>query len=283
MTPKEAVKYGFADKIIPPAPDNPYEKLAGEFNISGELTVLEDNWSEKLAAFIASPAVTTILTFLMLILAFSEMKMPGFGICGGLALVCLLLLFFGHYLVGLANWWEIIIFVLGIVLILAEIFVIPGFGIAGILGFAALLVGGLAMLVPNLPDEMPIPDSQWAWEVFQQGLLSISLAFIASVVGMIVIAHYLPRLPWAGRLTLKPASSAAGPPQPQSSESMKIRPGQVGITESTLRPVGQVRFGEALVDASSETGMIASGINVRVLKNDGNRIIVEEVENDSAG
>ncbi len=283
MTPEKARAYGFADRIVPAPDGRPYANLVEEFAVSGEPTVLKDNWSERLAELITGRAVSSILTILMLIFAFSEMKMPGFGVCGGLALVCLLLLLFGHYLVGLANWWEIALFAVGILLILAEILVIPGFGVAGILGFICILAGGLAMLVPNLPDEIPIPDTGWAWRVFEQGLMDLFLALIVSVIGMVALARYLPRLPWAGRLVLRPARAGGGSPRPAASALETVAPGRVGVTESVLRPVGQVRFDEGLFDASSETGMIRAGTTVRVLRTDGNRIIVEEAKHDTAG
>jgi len=142
------------------------------------------------------------------------MRMPGFGICGGLALLCLMILLFGHYLIGMAQWWEIVVFVVGIALILAEIFVIPGFGIAGISGIILVVIGGLAMLVPNLPNEMPMPDSDWAWGIFKTGLMSVGLAFIASVIGTVVLAQFLPKMPLASRMILKTPKVDAQSPRP---------------------------------------------------------------------
>jgi membrane-bound ClpP family serine protease len=84
-------------------------------------------------------------------------------------------------------------------------------------------------------------------------------------------------MPLASRLVLAPAAAFTGPPVAESSPFTRVKVGDVGVAETMCRPVGKVRFGDDLLDASSEGGIVERGATVRVLANDGNRLIVEEV------
>lgn len=279
MTPRQARDYGFARAIIAAPPSDPYIELRELYHITAEPVVMKDNWSERLVELLTSPVVSGLLFFLMLLFGYTEMHTPGFGVFGAIAIACLVILLFSQHLVGMANWWEIGLFVLGLVLILLEIFVIPGFGIAGVAGIGCVLVGGLAMLVPNMPNRMPIPDSDWAWSVFQTGLMSICLAFIGSLVAMGVLSKYLPKMHFTSRLILRPvAPDATGLGQPgPSSPAESVGPGDTGTTLGPLHPVGTARFGQEILDVVSQGESIATGARVRVIERQGNRIVVEEV------
>ncbi|MCK5557514.1 MAG: hypothetical protein KAJ01_04010, partial [Candidatus Hydrogenedentes bacterium] len=209
---------------------------------------------------------------------YTEINTPGFGVFGAVAIFCLVLLLSSQFLVGLAQWWEIAILALGVILILLEIFVIPGFGVAGIAGVLLCVIGLLAMIVPNAPNKLPIPSNSMDWDMFSSGLLALSLGFVASLIAAAILSRYLPRIPLFTRnkLILAPAAAADDDPRSEASPMLNIRVGQTGETESMLRPVGVVRFGDDLLDAVSEGEIIEQGRTVRVLHRDGNRIVVEE-------
>jgi membrane-bound serine protease (ClpP class) len=279
MTPKQAREYSFARAILPAPPSDPYRGLKELYNITTEPTVMEDNWSERLVALLTSPVVVGLLVFLMLLFGYTEMHTPGFGVFGAIAIACLVILLCSQYLIGMANWWEIGLFVLGLVLIVLEIFVIPGFGVAGVAGILCVLIGGLAMLVPNMPGRLPIPESDWAWSVFQTGLLSVCLAFIGSLVAMGFLSKYLPKMHFTSRLILQPVAPDAtnlGEPE-ATSPAQVVGADDTGTTLGPLHPVGTARFGQEILDVVSQGEAIGSGVRVRVIERHGNRIVVEEV------
>src|SRR5512145_1360253 len=101
------------------------------------------NWAEQLVRFFTHPVLSSVLMTIGILGIIVELRTPGFGVPGAVGLASLGLFFWGHWLVRLAGWEEILLVALGLVLLALEIFVIPGFGIAGVVGIIALL-GGLA-------------------------------------------------------------------------------------------------------------------------------------------
>ena len=117
------------------------------------------SWSEQMVSWLNSPGVMGVLVMLALLGVYIEFSTPGFGLPGLVAVICFAIIVGSKYLVGMANWVEIILLFVGIVLLLVEIFVLPGFGVAGILGIVCVLVGLFGMLIRNAPDELPWPDT----------------------------------------------------------------------------------------------------------------------------
>jgi len=278
MRPQEAVRLGFAARIVKPDPERPYQALLKYYNAVGEPVVLRDNWSESLVALLTTPAVFGFLLFVGLLCAYVEVNTPGFGIPGAVAIVCFGVLFGSQYLTGLAIWWEIALFALGVLLLLLEVFVTPGFGVLGVAGILCCIVGLLAMVVPNPPERPPWPDSPLSWSVFETGVLSMLLGFAAAVIGAVTLSRFLPKMPIASKLFLAPPEPSREGAVGESSPFRRVGPGAMGVVEATCRPVGKVRFGEELLDALTEGAMIPSGQRVRVLRRDGNRVVVEPVE-----
>jgi membrane-bound serine protease (ClpP class) len=216
------------------------------------------------------------LLFLGTLCAYVEINTPGFGVPGAVAIFCFAVLFSSSYLTGLANWWEIGLFVLGVLLLLVEIFVTPGFGVMGVAGILCCIIGLLARLVPNPPDRMPWPDTALDWEVFQHGAMALVLGILLATAGAAVVARYLPKVPIAGRLVLAPPQVAEAPPATEDANIRDIRPGQTGEVVQTCRPVGKVRVRDQLVDAIADGAFLNAGTRVVVLRNEGNRVVVEE-------
>lgn len=277
MTAEEALQLGFGKAILPDL-----QAVESYYHLTRPALSLEDNWSEKLVRFLTSPAVTGLLMFLGVICLYTEINTPGFGIAGGIAIACFAIMFGSRYLIGMAAWWEIALFCVGILLILLEIFVIPGFGVAGITGLLACVAGLLAMLVNNPPAQWPIPETDLDWKLFSQGAFALCVGFVAGVVGMVIISQYLPKIPGARRFLLAEAPTFDQPPVNDDSPMMRIRVGDIGQVESTCRPVGKVRFGNELLQATSEGDVIEPGRTVRVLQCDGNRLVIEPVEEKNA-
>ena len=102
------------------------------------------NWAEKLVRFLTHPVVSSLLMTIGILGIIVEIRTPGFGVPGALGIASLALFFWGHWLVRLAGWEELLLVGSGLVLLAFEMFVMPGFGLAGVLGLAAL-IGGLGL------------------------------------------------------------------------------------------------------------------------------------------
>jgi len=279
MASQKAVKLGFVSDLVKAPPSDPYAELIERFNIVAKPTVLGDNWSEDLVDFLTHPAIAGVIFFAMLLFGYTEMHTPGFGVFGSIALACLVTLLCSQFLVGLANWWEIVVFALGVGLILLEIFVIPGFGVAGISGIVLCVLGLGAMLIPNSPDKFPWPTTNIGWSQFENGAFALCVAFIASAGAMIILAKYLPKVSLLTRskLILAPAVAAVASPRTGDSPLLHLAPGQRGLALSTLRPAGQGRFDDELIDVIAEGTFIEAGQAVEIVKIEGNRAVVAQV------
>ena len=143
----KAMAYSLASAIVEAPKDRPFDAIMERYNAGGEPTVLIDTWSEDLVDVIRSPVVAMLLVFAGLMFGYIEMHTPGFGLFGAISIVCFAIILGSGYLVGLAQAWEIALFVLGLVLIGIEIFVIPGFGVVGIAGALCCIAGLLSLLV----------------------------------------------------------------------------------------------------------------------------------------
>jgi membrane-bound serine protease (ClpP class) len=268
LTADEAVFAGLVENVFASMDD-----LERHFHVVGEPTLLEDTWSERLVEFLTSAALTSILLMAALFCVYMEINTPGFGVAGSLAIVCFAILFGSRFLIGMAAWWEIALFIVGLVLVGLEVFVTPGFGVLGISGILCCVIALLAMVVPNAPNELPIPDTDLSGGLFKTGVAALILGAIGAVVAAALLARYLPKVPVAGRLVLAPATIV---PSPTTDDApiTAVAVGDVGTVHSTCRPVGQVRFGETLVDAIADGDMLSAGAKVRVVKKEGNRIVV---------
>src|SRR5690606_35823851 len=99
------------------------------------------NWAEHVVRFLTLPPVAALLMTLGLLGLLIEIRTPGLGIPGLVGVVCLGGFFGGHALVALVGWEQVLLLLLGVGLLALEVFVIPGFGVAGILGIIALTAG----------------------------------------------------------------------------------------------------------------------------------------------
>lgn len=277
LTLKEAdlKRYGFADTSITIKNDEELKKYMGATN----LRRLDQNWSESLVGFMtmggSGLAVRGILVIVFLMGLFIEMASPGVGLPGVIAVLALAGLVVPPMLIGASSWWAAASVVTGIALIMLEVFVLPGFGVPGVLGLLLLLLGlvgafaGVGELFPG-SGAGGGTDLAWAMSIVLLGV------FVAGT-GAYFFSRYTHRFPLAGRLVLadtqrnqddeERASSllmamGAGP---QSTERALVSVGDVGVTTTPLRPSGSALFNDDLVDVVSEFGFVEAGSAVRVV------------------
>ena len=269
----EAAAYGFTSGEI----DNETE-LMSFFGASGIIR-FDESWSERLVRFMTLWPVRAILITVMLVGFFIEIAAPGYGAFGLVSLASLALLLGAPLLAGMADWWTVAAVLLGLMFVALELFILPGFGVAGLLG-AIFIFGGL---VGTFIGGRPFEDSMR--EDLVRGLLATSIGFLGAGVGIWLLWRNLPRLSLARGLILAEEvgvisddpSVRAVPPAAVRNPT-NIAPGTVGITATPLRTSGRVRLGDRLVDAQSAGAYIERDTKVRVISSDELGIKVEELD-----
>lgn len=281
LTASQAYEYGIARAVV--------EEMAGalEFlserdgvTFVGEPMMLRTNWSEEMVRWLNSPAVMAVLVMIALLGVYIEFNTPGVGLPGLVAVICFAIIIGSKYLVGMANWVEVALFVVGILLLLIEIFVLPGFGIAGVTGIVCILVGLFGMLIKNPPDKLPWPQSQFDWQLFTNGVLGLSMGFVGFIVLAALLTKYLPKFQFLSGLILVPSAAKLGTEievsmtSPPTRETAGVKVGDIGLVISTLRPTGKARFGDAIVDVVAEAEFLDKETKVEIIQIHGNRVVV---------
>ncbi len=259
FTPSEAMLHGFADTIL-----NSREEVINHMGQSGATVIVYENtWLEGLIQFLINPAVSGILVMLIFGGIFMEFKAPGFGFPGIVAIVAAVIFFAPHYLEGLAQSWEILIFLAGITLIALEIFVVPGFGVTGVTGIVFAISGLAIALIRN-----DVFDFTYVY--FNDALRSFAIVMAAmatSIIGVVWLAKFVTSsenkrvaYPFVDNSTQE-KSEGYDTVRPEIAEMV----GKEGITLTDLKPSGFVEIDGKRVDAESEGSFIEKGTQVRVL------------------
>jgi membrane-bound serine protease (ClpP class) len=192
-----------------------------------------------------------------------EIRTPGFGVPGVLGISSIALFFWGHWLVQLAGWEELLLVASGLVLLAVEIFVTPGFGLPGVLGIAALLSGLSFSLV----------GGGATWDFILKAASRVIFSLLLAVGASLVLLRYLPRLPFGKKLILETGLGAGeGYASPPETDRQWL--GKAGTAVSPLRPSGIAEFDGERVDVVSDGEFIEPGAQIVVTRVDGNRIVV---------
>lgn len=269
MSAGEAFAYGFSKGIV-----RNEEELKAQYGLS-HVVRLAPTWSEALAYWLTSMYVRGFLMMIIMLGAYVEFHTPGVGVPGLVALIALSIFVGAPFLAGFANVWELVMIAVGIGLIVLEVFVIPGFGLAGIAGVFLLFVGLLATFVPDEPGRSfpiyyPSFPSTIAW--LKTGILTMASSAVASIVGMVLLSKYLPRTLLFSRFA--PANPTPSEVAFGDAYRGAARVGDIGLAEGPLHPAGKARFGRVLVDVVSQGDFLDGGITVEVIERRGNRVVV---------
>ncbi len=242
---------------------------------------LEPTTADMAAAFVTGTAVTGILVLVGLVALYLEITSPGFGIPGTVAIIAFAVVFLGGALLGTVGSLELLLFILGVVLLIVEIFLIPGFGITGISG---ILVIAAALVLSR--QQFIIPEFSWEWDVFKRNLLVFGGSVAASVVFFGVILRIFPRLPFLNRLILGNSGQAqitgdgaAGELAGTNKGAITAYPtaGERGVAVTVLRPVGKAKIGEEVYPVKTDGEYIEAGTGIEVVSVLGNQIVVQRL------
>jgi membrane-bound serine protease (ClpP class) len=285
LTASKALEWGVARAVVRDR-DGVLEFLAKRDGVTFEPpVVLQTSWSEEMVRKINHPAVIGVLFMIALLGVYVELNTPGLGLPGLVAVICFAVMIGSKYLVGMANWVEVALFIVGIILLMVEFFVLPGFGIAGFSGIMCILVGLFGMLIKNPPGRLPWPDGPENWDLFIGGVLGLSFGFFGFVVLAWLLTKYVPKLQFLSGLILVPTAAKQGTEMevsmtvPPESETAGLKVGDVGEVVSTLRPTGKAEFGDAVVDVVAEAEFLDRGTKVEIIEIHGNRVVVKAAEN----
>lgn len=254
LSADDAVEWGIADVLA----NSRHEVLVHFGYDNYELIPLTPHWAERIARFVTTSTVSSLLLTLGFLGLIFEITTPGWGVPGTGGLIALALFFGGRYVTGLAGFEEIGLFILGILLLAMEIFVIPGFGLAGILGIIAVVVS-VVLVFGNL----------------QAALTSLFIALSVSIVAIILLWKRIQQGHFWQRLVLSHTESKDEGYSAPADFSHLL--GHEGLTLTPLRPAGTVVIDGIRYDVVSEGGFIAENSLIEVVLLEGTRIVVREV------
>lgn len=273
LTPQEAIRYG----VIPATAESLDDALA-YYNYAGlERVRVQMTWSESLFRWLTSPIVAGLLLMLGIGGLYMEIRTPGFGFPGIIGIVCLGLFFGAHYLIGLAEVIDILLVGAGVALILLEIFAFPGFGIPGIAGIVCLIAGFYLSLT-----DFTFPEYSWQYDRLREIGWMFVVAFATLVLFFMACSLILPRTPMRSRLILEQAQLADQGYTVQTAAQHDEAIGLKGVALTMLRPAGRGRFKDKTYQVVSRGEYIRPGTPIVIVQAEGNRYVVDPLEEDKA-
>jgi membrane-bound serine protease (ClpP class) len=275
LSQSEAVALGFAQGIA-----SDIESLATALGLAlGQIERIDRPTWHRIAAWLNSPLVRGVLFMIMLLGGYLEFQSPGLILPGSVALFAAILFFGAPYAIGFADIWIFVVLAIGIALLAVEIFILPGFGIFGALGIAAILAALVGTFIPPALDDSNGPwlpslptDVTRVWDGLKTAVVVLSSGMLASIVGLLLLAKYLPLMSAARHLI--PGNPEQVNLEPYDPYHDLAQVGDVGEVVHTLKPAGQVRFGNEIIDVTAVGEFIDIGQKVQVIRRDGMNIVV---------
>ncbi len=266
FTSTEALKYGYAEGIASTR-NEVLEKIG---MADYEMKEYVPGKLEELIGFLMHPVVSSILLLGIIGGIYMEMQTPGVGFPLGIAILAATLYFAPLYLEGLAAHWEILVFIVGVVLLGVEIFVIPGFGIVGISGII-LIVGSLILsLVANINGF----DFTFATGTqLTRAVLQVTVILTVSIIAFLVFNERIARSRAIRKLSLEHSLTESEGYTSALSE-LEALVGQHGTAATDLRPTGRITINGERYEASTDGELVEKGAEVIVLRSRGNYLQV---------
>ena len=253
VTADEAVQLGIADGQIPTE-----SAVLAELGLDGRAEVEHSaSGAEKVLRFLGSPIMASLLMMMMLGGLYFELQTPGVGFPGAMSVIGAGLFFAPHYLLGLAASWEIALFAVGVILLMVEIFVTPGFGVFGISGLIATVCALLIALIPNVGFDFPT-DGEIA-----RASATLAATMVLLVVFGFSLSKYLPRSERFSRLILSDDLAAATGHTSASTDIGLV--GLRGTAVTSLRPSGTAEIDGRRIDVVAMGQFVDSGEPVEVV------------------
>ena len=262
LTTEQALKYKIADGTA----EN-MEALLDSLGYSSFETIeTAENWSEAIVRFLTNPVVASLLTTFGFLGILFELQSPGWGIPGFVGLTCLILSLSASYIAQLATMSDMLFVLTGLALILLEVLVIPGFGIAGLGGIGLMIYGLYLLLLPDIPV---------GEEVLGQAMDGFLIGLVGAVIGLVLLVKLMIKTKFWEQITAPDTQKKEdGYSNTFGWESLQ---GETGISDTDLHPSGWVRVKDQRIFVVSEGEFIEEGKEIKILSVDGNRVLVREL------
>lgn len=271
FTSSEAQKHGFCNGEA--------ENIAEVLQLAGvenyEIVKQELTATDKAINWLINPAISGILVLIIIGGIYFELQTPGVGFPLAASVLAAILYFAPLYLEGLAANWEILLFFVGAILLLVEIFVIPGFGVAGISGIALILFSLVSSLLQNEGFDFEVPQSGAGLSVVQ-ALATVLIPFGLLITFLLFFGQNLLQMAAFKRLALQSTQDADAGYVVADQQNHLV--GETGLALTDLRPSGKVQIAGRPYDAKATTGWIDKGTTVRIVAQERFELVVEPVE-----
>lgn len=220
--------------------------------------------ADRFVFFVTSPLISATLLGLGTLGLFVEIRTPGFGVPGIAGLICLGLFFWGHRLLNISVDYAALVFLAGVALLLVELFVIPGFGIAGI-GGIVLMLGSVFFVFRN------------AYKL-ETAIFGLSFAIILTFALAIALSYILPKTRTWSHLVLSAAMDSGSGFHSAPREDFQEYVGKTGVALTPLRPAGTVRVDDKRLDVVTAGDFIVRETPVKIINVEGSKIFVEAID-----
>lgn len=272
FTANEAIKHHYCEGIA----ENVEEVLEKANLKNYEIVEYTPSSLEKIMGMLVSPYLQGVLIMIMIGGIYFELQTPGIGFALGAAILAAILYFAPLYLEGIAENWEILIFVIGIILILVEIFVIPGFGVAGISGIILTILGlALSMSEGNVFNW----DNEFTfnYEPLMQSLFIVITSVLIAVLGSLIFSQQLVKTNLFNAIALNKTQKIEEGYLAVNQNNAEML-GKIGKTHTVLRPGGKVEIEGEIYDAKAIIGFIDKDKKVEVIKYEMAQLYVSEIK-----
>ncbi len=267
FTTSEAIKNGFCEAEV-----SSIDELVKRYGFKNYvIDKIEINTADRFIDFFISPYVHGILIMIIIAGIYFELQTPGMGFPSVAAIVASLLYFAPLYAEGLAENWELLIFIAGIVLIILEVFVIPGFGIAGVGGIVLVVLGLVLSLLNNVAFDFSMVSFDSVLEATFVVIIAIFAAIILSFMG---VKHLLSNSRFGIALNTE-MEKGKGFVAVDIDHNNLV--GSTGIAKTILRPAGKIEIGNKIYDAVAEESYISKGEKIKVLRLLNNQLQVRKI------
>ncbi len=261
LTTDEAIKVGIADTSL-----SSISAVIDYLNLNNiKIIDARSNWAEDFVRFLNNPIVSSLLIMIGLVGMFTEIKTPGWGLPGTAAVIALALFFGSGYILELASGFEIILFIVGVVLLILEIFIIPGFGFVGVIGIIMII----SSLFLGLISDFPTVDSQ----MLSYAIIQLAFTFLITGIVIAILIKYLPKTTMLNNLILHDSIDVKSDYTATLSTSINLE-GAKGYAITDLRPSGTAMFNNKRYDVVADNEYIKHDSKIVVVKVEGMRVIV---------
>ena len=272
FTTEEAIQHGFCEGQA-----NNIKELLEMAGIEDyEIKEYKLSATDRIIGFLLNPIISGLLIMIIVGGIYFELQSPGIGFPLAAAVTAAILYFAPLYLEGLAENWELVIFIIGLILIALEIFAIPGFGVAGVSGILLVITGLTLAMVDNIVFDF---DFSVAFaEIIRAFFIVITSMFLAFLLSLYIGKKLFTAEAFGNLALRRDLKTDEGCIGVESKPRELV--GKTGIADSVLRPSGKVIIDDEIYDAKSEFGFINKGEKVKVIRYETGQIYVVKAEKD---